>query len=103
MAATWILCWRVSDDGETLDEYRASLSDDIFTVRRVGASRGGEECQQAWFDHFYGETPQEAIDKYLKRQRVIARHAKSELEIARLRVRRGEVLLAKENAAEVLH
>jgi hypothetical protein len=97
MAPLWIPVWRVDPNGETVVEYRASVSRYAVTVRRLGQTKGGTRYRPAWFETYFGASRLGAIDRFIAHQTTAHGDARTKMELAHMLITRGVKLRDKEN------
>ena len=79
-------------DGEPLVAYTASRTEHSVTVRKIGATRGGQRYSTEVFDETFGATGEEAIEKYIAQQQFLLSQARHDVEALELIIRRAEAL-----------
>lgn len=88
----WQRVYRVIPEGTEVIECRARYArDGLWTVEQVGGHRR-EQHDHFWFERFFADTPEAAIEKFLARQ--VQR-------LARLRYDRAEIKQQQQNAREL--
>jgi hypothetical protein len=98
--ATWTPAWKVWPEGEGITEYRVSRTGWSVTVRKLGATKGGERYSPKQFEHYFGRTPAEAIEKYLEHHQLMLGKSQRGIEICEMLIRRGEALAQAHRAID---